>query len=102
MFYCDRVAQSTYGRWRMKLAPVDTVQNQLDLGPASVECKFILLSKRITMEFAELIQVPKLDRVTLVQPFKSALEGSICITGHHLIFSSRKTVGDELWVRNYF
>ena len=51
------------------------------------------------MEFIELIKVPKLDNVTMTLTSKDPIEGSICITGHHLIFSSRKAVGDELWVR---
>lgn len=50
------------------------------------------------MEFAEILRVRKLDNITLVQPFKSPIEGSICITGHHFIFSSRKTVSDDLTV----
>lgn len=52
----------------------------------------------IDMEFIELIKVPKLDNVTITMPAKDQIDGSICITGHHLIFSSRKAVGDELWV----
>lgn len=50
------------------------------------------------MEFIELIKVPKLDNVIVTLPLKEPVEGSICITGHHLIFSSRKAIGDELWV----
>jgi myotubularin-related protein 9 len=50
------------------------------------------------MEFAEFVKVNKLDRVVVTQPFKDPLEGSVCITGHHLIFSARKEVNDELWV----
>lgn len=50
------------------------------------------------MEFAEYIKTPRLDRVTLTRPFRDPVEGVVCITGHHLIFSSRKSAGDELWV----
>ena len=50
------------------------------------------------MEFAEFIKINKLDRVIVTQPFKDSVEGSVCITGHHFIFSSRKEVNDELWV----
>jgi myotubularin-related protein 9 len=50
------------------------------------------------MEFIELIKVPKLDNVIITLAFKDPMEGSICITGHHLIFSSRKAIGDEVWV----
>ena len=50
------------------------------------------------MEFAEFIKINKLDRVVVTQPFKDPVEGSVCITGHHFIFSSRREVNDELWV----
>ena len=51
------------------------------------------------MEFAELILIPKVDRATLVVPLKEPLDGTLCISGHHIIHSSRKTGEEELWVR---
>ncbi|XP_013789413.1 myotubularin-related protein 9-like isoform X1 [Limulus polyphemus] len=50
------------------------------------------------MEFAELIKTPKLDRVTLLRSFHPPVEGTLCITGHHVIFSSRKDSTEELWL----
>lgn len=50
------------------------------------------------MEFVEYIKTPKLDGVTLYQPFCPPVEGTLCITGHHLILSSRKTNTEELWL----
>ncbi|RWS22695.1 myotubularin-related protein 9-like protein [Leptotrombidium deliense] len=50
------------------------------------------------MEFAELIKTPKLDNIIVKQPFRPPTEGTLCITSHHLIFSSRRNVGDELWL----
>uniref|UniRef100_A0A8C5TRB7 GRAM domain-containing protein n=1 Tax=Malurus cyaneus samueli TaxID=2593467 RepID=A0A8C5TRB7_9PASS len=42
------------------------------------------------MEFAELIKTPRADNVVLHRPFHAAVEGTLCLTGHHLIFSSRR------------
>lgn len=53
------------------------------------------------MEFAELISTPKLDGVILHSPFHESIDGTLCITGHHLIFSSRKEDVQELWVSRY-
>ena len=50
------------------------------------------------MEFVELIKTPKLDRVVVTRPLRKPAEGTLSVTSHHLIFSSRKTTGDELWV----
>lgn len=51
------------------------------------------------MEFAEFIQTAKVDNVRLRTPFQSAVEGTLCITGHHLILSSREEDStEELWV----
>lgn len=50
------------------------------------------------MEFAELIQTPKLDNVFLRGPFQTTVEGTLCITGHHLILSSRQEGIQELWL----
>ena len=51
------------------------------------------------MEFVEFIKTPKVDGVVLHRPFHPAIEGTLCLTGHHLILSSRKTNSEELWVR---
>ncbi|KAI1286005.1 Myotubularin-related protein 9 [Halotydeus destructor] len=50
------------------------------------------------MEFVEHIKTPKIDKVFISRPFKEKSEGSLCITSHHLIFSSRKNPGDEMWL----
>lgn len=58
------------------------------------ESTFIFL----VMEFAELIQTPKLDGVILHSPLTEPVDGTLCITGHHLILSSRREGVQELWV----
>lgn len=51
------------------------------------------------MEFAELIKTPRADNVVLHRPFYQAVEGTLCLTGHHLIFSSRRhDNAEELWL----
>nr|CAI5868685.1 unnamed protein product [Callosobruchus analis] len=50
------------------------------------------------MEFAELIITPKVDGVILHSPFQEPIDGTLCITGHHLILSSRKEEIQELWL----
>nr|CAI5862995.1 unnamed protein product [Callosobruchus analis] len=50
------------------------------------------------MEFAELIITPKVDGVILLSPFQEPIDGTLCITGHHLILSSRKEDIQELWL----
>lgn len=50
------------------------------------------------MEFADLIITPKLDGVILHSPFTDPVDGTLCITGHHMILSSRKEDVQELWV----
>ncbi|NWS21999.1 MTMR9 protein, partial [Pachyramphus minor] len=51
------------------------------------------------MEFAELIKTPRADNVVLHRPFHAAVEGTLCLTGHHLIFSSRRRNNtEELWL----
>lgn len=55
------------------------------------------------MEFVDLILVPKVDNVVLTDRSdqtdkNSSLEATLCITGHHLILSSRQAVSQELWV----
>ncbi|CAN7989167.1 unnamed protein product, partial [Ixodes hexagonus] len=54
--------------------------------------------RRKKMEFAELIRTPKLDRVVLHRPLCASVEGTLCITSHHLIFSSRRQGNEELWL----
>lgn len=50
------------------------------------------------MEFAELITTPKLDGVRLHTQFSEPVDGTLCITGHHLILSSRREGAQELWL----
>ncbi|KAJ1523594.1 hypothetical protein ONE63_001437 [Megalurothrips usitatus] len=50
------------------------------------------------MEFADLIQTPKLDGVVMHGPFHKPVDGTLCITGHHIILSSRKEGVEELWL----
>ncbi|KAK6644545.1 hypothetical protein RUM43_000812 [Polyplax serrata] len=50
------------------------------------------------MEFADLILASKVNKVTLLNPLNRKLEGVLCITGHHLIISSRKEGGQEIWL----
>lgn len=51
------------------------------------------------MEFAELIRTPKLDGVLLYEQLKrEPIDGTLCITGHHLILSTRKEGARELWL----
>ncbi|XP_041105820.1 myotubularin-related protein 9-like isoform X1 [Polyodon spathula] len=50
------------------------------------------------MEFVELIKTPRVDNVVLHRPFMSKVEGTLCLTGHHLILSSRQDSSEELWL----
>ena len=51
------------------------------------------------MEFAEFIKTPMVNRVTLFRANTTPVEGTLCITGHHLILSSRSDHNvEELWV----
>ncbi|XP_045182820.2 myotubularin-related protein 9-like [Mercenaria mercenaria] len=50
------------------------------------------------MEFAEFIKTPMVDGVTLKKPFCKPVDGTLCITGHHLILSCRKENKEELWL----
>ncbi|KAL4705246.1 hypothetical protein ACJJTC_010265 [Scirpophaga incertulas] len=50
------------------------------------------------MEFIELILINKLDGVILKYPHSENVDGTVCITGHHLILSSRKEGVRELWL----
>lgn len=53
------------------------------------------------MEFAEMIPTPKLDNVVMQGPLGKSVEGTLCITGHHLILSSRKEGVEELWLLHH-
>ncbi|XP_065063356.1 myotubularin-related protein 9-like isoform X1 [Rhopilema esculentum] len=48
------------------------------------------------MEFAELIKTTRVDNVILRRQSSSLVEGTLCLTSHHLIFSSRVSEKDEL------
>ena len=50
------------------------------------------------MEFVEYIKSPRVDNVYLKRRGLAYLEGTLCVTGHHLIFSSRTEHKDELIV----
>ncbi|XP_062128107.1 myotubularin-related protein 9 [Drosophila sulfurigaster albostrigata] len=51
------------------------------------------------MEFADLIKTPKLDGVFLHTTTANAtVEGTLCITGHHLLLSARQENSQELWL----
>lgn len=50
------------------------------------------------MEFVEHIATPNVDGVIFNNPFHEAVDGTLCITGHHLILSSRKEDAQEIWV----
>ncbi|KAG1666790.1 Myotubularin-related protein 9 [Nymphon striatum] len=52
----------------------------------------------INMEFAELIKTPMVGRVVLQQPRGESVGGTLCITGHHLIVSSRTEKAEEIWL----
>ena len=53
------------------------------------------------MEFAELIKTPKVDNCILRRSHGSLIEGTLCLTSHHLIFSSRASDKDELMVSRF-
>ncbi|KAM4625078.1 myotubularin-related protein 9 isoform 2-T2 [Polymixia lowei] len=42
------------------------------------------------MEFSEHIKTANVEHVVLRQPFHPATKGTLCITGHHLLFSDRE------------
>ncbi|XP_043271665.1 myotubularin-related protein 9 [Venturia canescens] len=55
------------------------------------------------VEFSDYISVPRLDNVTLWQKRDekcrdSCLEGTLCLSGHHLLLSSRQDIRKELWL----
>lgn len=49
------------------------------------------------MEFSELILTTKLEGVILNSCLNKSVEGTLCITSHHLILSP-KQADQELWV----
>ncbi|XP_005113045.2 myotubularin-related protein 9, partial [Aplysia californica] len=50
------------------------------------------------MEFVEFIKTPMVNSVTVHRPFTPNMEGTLCVTGHHLIISSRSENHEELWL----
>ena len=50
------------------------------------------------MEFIEFIRTPKVDSVKFHRRNSPVVEGTLCVTGHHLILSSRQDHNEELWV----
>lgn len=50
------------------------------------------------MEFADFIKIPMVDNVTFVKRELSRVDGTLCVTGHHLMFSSRLRDSEELMV----
>lgn len=50
------------------------------------------------MEFAHLIKSPRVEKVLAHRPLNKSVEGVLCITGHHLIFSAGGENPDEFWV----
>lgn len=65
------------------------------------ESNYLAKFYSIKMEFAELIKTPKLEKVILHGPMGQVMEGTLCITSHHLIISSRTDSSQELWVFYY-
>lgn len=58
----------------------------------------VVFTSSQVMEFAELIKTPRVDGVVLHRPFMPIVEGTLCLTGHHLILSSRQDNTEELWL----
>jgi len=50
------------------------------------------------MEFAELIKTTRVDNVILRKMGGNLIEGTLCLTSHHLIFSSRVSESDEILI----
>lgn len=53
------------------------------------------------MEFADFIKTPKMDGVFLHDHLHGTVEGTLCITGHHLLLSARQENSQELWVSTH-
>ncbi|XP_065296214.1 myotubularin-related protein 9 isoform X2 [Dermacentor albipictus] len=64
----------------------------------STESTLISRSKRKKMEFAELIKITKVDRVVLHAPLCTSFSGTLSLSSHHSIFSSRTDDDKELWL----
>jgi len=62
---------------------------------------FSLLQKLREMEFADFIRTTQVEAVTLYQANLLPIKGTLCVTGHHLILSSRDNHIEELWVNYY-
>nr|CAD7570758.1 unnamed protein product [Timema californicum] len=52
----------------------------------------------LIMEFFDMIPIPMLDGVVMHAPFRNTVDGTLCISSHHLILSSRKEGVEELWM----
>ncbi|XP_031549636.1 myotubularin-related protein 9-like [Actinia tenebrosa] len=50
------------------------------------------------MEFVEYIKSPRIEKVLLKRRHGTKVEGTLCVTGHHLIFSSRTQHEEELFL----
>ena len=50
------------------------------------------------MDLVDFIRSPKVDNVSLRRRGRPYVEGTLVVTGHHLIFSSRTDHTDELIV----
>ena len=59
---------------------------------------FVLGLLSFIMEFVELIKSPRVENVFLKRRSHQYVEGTLCVTGHHLIFSSRTEHKEELIV----
>jgi hypothetical protein len=63
------------------------------------------------MEFMDWIEIPRVDNIKLTrqifdtiqnQLVTQTLDGAICLTSHHLIFSSKSNKKDEeIWVNKF-
>lgn len=54
------------------------------------------------MELSDLILIPKVDNVALIDKSDEngkSIDGRLCISSHHLLWSSRQSDGRELWVQ---
>lgn len=60
------------------------------------------------MEFMDLIEIPRVDNVKyckmLIDEQKQMMnqfcDGSLCLTSHHLIFSPKEKVNQEIWIQH--
>lgn len=53
------------------------------------------------MELSDLILIPNLDNVVLINKSdgnSKSIDGTLCISSHHLLCSSRQDDRQELWV----